>query len=136
MTFQEKYAKKREEAQKALQDKLNTVNVETYADTVFNAICDKLDKEVSTEYDVEKIKTNEQTCLADSFAVRVKFNTNCIMVDGFTTLAYAALSLQDRIVKILTEKLREVGIDFKVDDRDPSQALAYLKFNSNNNSDS
>lgn len=136
MTFQEKYAKKREEAKKALQDKLGAVNVEAYADAVFTAICDKLDEKICTEYDVEKIKTNEQICLEDSFIVNVGFSHNTIMVDSLTILAYDACSLKNEIVKILTEKLREVGIDFDTNYRSSFDYSACLIFNSRDNSDS
>lgn len=138
MTFQEKYAKQREEAQKTLRTKLSTANIEAYADVVFKAICDKLDKEVSTEYDVEKIKTSWRFSLKDAFAVIVEFNGECIMVDGEAIKEHCIpiLFFKDKIAEVLSKKLSDVGIDFKADPYHPYAFSAYLNFNSNDNSDS
>lgn len=56
MTFQEKYAKKREEAQKILEDSQKQINVEDCANTIFKAICEEFDKQITEEYDSERIK--------------------------------------------------------------------------------
>ena len=113
MTFQEKYAEKRKESQKVLEELQCKINIDACTDTIFKAISDKLDEKVNKEYDVERIKESNDTCLENQFRVRVKFYSNFVEVAGEKIDLNCNISVQqEKVEKILTKKLREVGVAF------------------------
>lgn len=139
MTFQEKYAKKREEAQKVLEDALKQINVDDCANAIFEATCKEFDEKITEEYNGERIKKLDREYLADTFSVPVNFCISTIEVSGKEIGSYHdALLRKSKLIEVLTEKLREVGIDFEPPGRVTGEYNAKLVFKkpNDNNSDS
>lgn len=131
MTFQEKYAKKYEEAYKVLQE---TEKHFDCANIIFEAICEEFDKQINKEYDGARIKRFKRSYLNDKFVVFVKFCRTYVVVSE-ERLCHLVSFRELELIDALTEKLREVGISFKRDDRFPDKFvfIAELVFDSNNN---
>lgn len=138
MTFQKKYAIEYEKANKIVQDRLNEVDVEAYVNSIIEAISHKFDEQVSTAYDVKTIINANRYYLEHKFYVSVMFNSDNIAVDSEAIIKthFDSRILIDRIAKILTKELHDLGIDFKQNKRHFNKFSAKLKFGSNNNYDS
>lgn len=132
MTFQEKYAKKYEEAQKVLQEAMEQIDC---VDTIFKSICEKFDEEINYEYNAERIKKLRRVYLHHEFFVKVNFCKSYIEVEE-ERLCHGASFRELEIIDELTKKLREVGISFKQDKSLPAHFIAKLVFKPHNDNTS
>lgn len=121
MTFQEKYAKKREKTQKVLIDAINQANVETCANAIIKVICEEFDTLLSGA--VERMLYWGQT-----FSVQVVFSDNHVFIEDKKIELPFTLALEAKVVKIINKKLHNLGIDFCPDDDTPDKFFAVLKF--------
>lgn len=120
MTFQEKYAKQRQEAQKVLKEERNGLELEACADVIFNAIYDELDAKVKKEYNVDRIKASKPISLCNEFCVGVEFfegfGTYPILVEVEARVINLECDISNRpkeFEEILRRKLYEVGVKFE-----------------------
>lgn len=120
MTFQEKYAKQRQEAQKVLKEERNGLELEACADVIFEAIYDKLDEKVKKEYNVDRIKESKPISLHNEFCVEVEFYKGLAPYPILAEVGARLIDLdcdistrQKEFEEILRRKLYEVGVKFK-----------------------
>lgn len=135
MTFQEKYVEQRKNAQKALKETQEQIDLEACADVVFKAIYEELDKMVKREYNVDVIKESKPISLEDEFRVRGAFYPTFVEVKRNNIDLGCNISTRtEEFEKLITKKLHEVGVDFVPDVKGGINFLAILKFEDSHDS--